>query len=468
MFTVQKFAVLGLFDSYDVELPFSGISKIIVGPNGIGKSTVSNIFYYFISRQWNRILEYKFRSIVFVLNNKEYIISREDFSGLSSVSDILASARPSSRIHSNVEALIAADAFEEFISGGPIQRKSSVARKYARIMGMPVEEVSHFRRYLRDRFGHEETLFNKVTRDLSKELSTLIDSRILFLPTYRRIERDLQVVFPDFEEKFRRYVGEGLEPGRSTSHYVELVSFGMEDVRSNLDATLANLRAHSLAQYNSLSASYLRDVIRGEGDKFNAREINALSEDDISDILNKVDEKSLPIEDKNLLRKQIRAIQGKKKKDLIIQEKYLAHYFSRLVSITSDLKIRDEDVRGFESVCNKYLSPGKYISYDDINYQVNIFDKSGKPIDLSDLSSGEKQIISIFAHIYFDDAKNHIVIIDEPELSLSVPWQKTFLPDILNSGHCSFLLSVTHSPFIYDNELSESATDLRKHIKWVK
>jgi predicted ATPase len=45
------------------------------------------------------------------------------------------------------------------------------------------------------------------------------------------------------------------------------------------------------------------------------------------------------------------------------------------------------------------------------------------------------------------------VIIDEPELSLSVPWQRRFLPDILATGQCKGLIAVTHSPFIFDNEL---------------
>ena len=49
--------------------------------------------------------------------------------------------------------------------------------------------------------------------------------------------------------------------------------------------------------------------------------------------------------------------------------------------------------------------------------------------------------------------KNYFIIIDEPELSLSVPWQERFLNDILNLGKCSGLLAVTHSPFIFQNNL---------------
>jgi predicted ATPase len=84
---------------------------------------------------------------------------------------------------------------------------------------------------------------------------------------------------------------------------------------------------------------------------------------------------------------------------------------------------------------------------------------------MKDLSSGEKQIISLFSHIYLSGAPGYIVIIDEPELSLSVPWQKRFLPDILDTSRCNGLIAVTHSPFIYDNKLDIYAHSIDEYIE---
>jgi len=83
-----------------------------------------------------------------------------------------------------------------------------------------------------------------------------------------------------------------------------------------------------------------------------------------------------------------------------------------------------------------------------------------EPIRLSDLSSGEKQIVSLFSHLYLSGQSRYFVLIDEPELSLSVPWQKRFLIDIKNGDFCSGLIAVTHSPFIYANELKAYAHSL--------
>ena len=82
-------------------------------------------------------------------------------------------------------------------------------------------------------------------------------------------------------------------------------------------------------------------------------------------------------------------------------------------------------------------------------------------LDLSVLSSGEKQIVAIFAHLFLDNSQNQIIVIDEPELSLSVPWQRQFLRDIASNKGCGFLFAVTHSPFIYDNELLPFTIDVQ-------
>ena len=52
--------------------------------------------------------------------------------------------------------------------------------------------------------------------------------------------------------------------------------------------------------------------------------------------------------------------------------------------------------------------------------------------------------------LLFRVKSNTLVLIDEPELSLHVTWQKTFLPDLLEivSATKFDVLLATHSPFI--------------------
>ena len=75
---------------------------------------------------------------------------------------------------------------------------------------------------------------------------------------------------------------------------------------------------------------------------------------------------------------------------------------------------------------------------------------SGQPLSLSSLSSGEQQELVLHYDLLFRVPSNTIVLIDEPELSLHVAWQKKFLPDLLKIVQLSNFdaLVATHSPFV--------------------
>ena len=69
---------------------------------------------------------------------------------------------------------------------------------------------------------------------------------------------------------------------------------------------------------------------------------------------------------------------------------------------------------------------------------------------LDSLSSGEQHELVVHYDLLFNVPSDTIVLIDEPELSLHVGWQKRFLPDLLEIVKVSGLdvLIATHSPYI--------------------
>jgi predicted ATPase len=129
-------------------------------------------------------------------------------------------------------------------------------------------------------------------------------------------------------------------------------------------------------------------------------------------------------------------------------------------------------VRDFVESCNKYLSSldpstslrrdphaqsgvdDKILRLDRRDLSVSVESLSaGRTIPLDALSSGEKQMISLFAKLFLYPPDQKIVLIDEPELSLSLEWQRQILIDIINTPLCSQIVAITHSPFIFDNAL---------------
>lgn len=74
----------------------------------------------------------------------------------------------------------------------------------------------------------------------------------------------------------------------------------------------------------------------------------------------------------------------------------------------------------------------------------------GQPLALDMLSSGEQHELVLHFDLLFRIKPNTLVLIDEPELSLHVTWQKQFLPNLLEITRTVGIdvVVATHSPFI--------------------
>jgi len=77
---------------------------------------------------------------------------------------------------------------------------------------------------------------------------------------------------------------------------------------------------------------------------------------------------------------------------------------------------------------------------------VSVF-SMGMPLDPFSLSSGEKQLIIILSNLICKAESSSVIFIDEPEISLNIKWQRTFismLENITAHSECQFYLA-THS-----------------------
>jgi hypothetical protein len=465
MADLTRFEIRGLFGSRNVDLDLSGPALVMVGPNGLGKSNTASIFYLFSTRQWARLLEHTFDALVAHFGSTSHTLTRQDILGISEVSELINDRRISPRFRSYISRLSDIGELEYFFLSqnlSPAERK-----RYASVLETSSFDIARVQNLIRSRLSVGEEFTSPPKEAINELLSSGEEGRTIYLPTYRRIEKELKQIFPDFEERVR-----SAESGwRSASsqqedkRYVDLVSFGMEDVKSAIRSRLEYLRNYSLAQFNSLSGTYLRDVIRGKATDFKISQIRSLDDDTVDNILSRVSESTLSQSDKGLLQGRMALIRSaRRKSDIELNDQYLVHYFSRLMDVYDDIRAKEEEVVAFVDVCNDYLRPSKEMFFDDVSFAIKVVDDGGRELDLSHLSSGEKQVVSLFAHLYLEGSINNTIIIDEPELSLSVPWQKRFLPDVLDSQRCRFVLAVTHSPFIYQNRLKQWTRDFRSLI----
>ena len=120
----------------------------------------------------------------------------------------------------------------------------------------------------------------------------------------------------------------------------------------------------------------------------------------------------------------------------------------RVVDNLDDVERRIENamspVDRFTSTIKGLFSRGKSVVLSSNEIQILLED--GRNISLANLSSGEKHLIKILLSAMTAD--NNAVLIDEPELSMHIDWQRTFVQTVhsLNPG-CQ-LIAASHSPEI--------------------
>ena len=105
----------------------------------------------------------------------------------------------------------------------------------------------------------------------------------------------------------------------------------------------------------------------------------------------------------------------------------------------------------FARICNEHFS----FKYLDVNSEsgMSIRDDISRPIALTSLSSGEQHILVLIYDLLFRVSHNSLILVDEPELSLHVAWQKRFISDLekIQAIQPMSIVVATHSPQIIND-----------------
>ncbi|VTY30497.1 AAA family ATPase [Streptococcus anginosus] len=144
---------------------------------------------------------------------------------------------------------------------------------------------------------------------------------------------------------------------------------------------------------------------------------------------------------------------------------------TKILPIAEKLEKRLSDIsnkiRNFTGIVNSFFQDSmeqKELFFD--NFGIPYFKIKGRSekIQLKHLSSGEKQIVILFANLVLTNRYQrskmfrNVFIADEPEISLHMLWQLKLIPNILKSRKNLQIILATHSPEVvgeFENKMFE-------------
>ncbi|WP_407267500.1 hypothetical protein [Tenacibaculum maritimum] len=322
---LDSFKVNNLFNEVDLDIKFVENRLIIVSENGSGKTTILRMLYLFVSKQWAKLTEIEFESIEANINNKSYVFNRNNFNDKLFDEDVyqdLAKEYPTYKTF----ILDVLPGYDSDI----LKRNNPILEDIENQYDVPKTLLLS----LIDRLN--ELLFDKNIYDWN--------TSVIYLPTYRRIERNFLQLFGDMDKRLEIYL-KSLLPELNTRILDER---GYNENFSDTEEDLKRV------------FSDIWDLIDNEKWKKEKKEFEILElvEFGMNDVKLKVSNVLKEIEEGS--------------KELI------------------------PTINEFKSCCDKYLTNGKTLGFKEKSRNIIVNINNDKEVGLDDLSSGEKQIVSIF------------------------------------------------------------------------
>lgn len=435
--SINSINVIGIFDRQDIRFNFSRSPLFLVGPNGTGKSTALKILHFILTGQWNRLSDMPFSAVEITIEAETYFIERTDFSRIARLRTLLT--RTVRRVPKRGSPLLPRD----WASARRIlDNRSGPSRNIRQLPSSEIEKL-------------EEDY--EILANVSNAVDTESLGRVLYFPTYRRVERDLGELL-DHDDSIPFDEEPSIAPAVADRFQSagEVIGFGGQDIRQLLLQTAASIEVKARQALNEHSVRFLEALATRKTEETKKARALIRSGDRTERLLQRLSNFSPSSLDLAAIRASIDTLRSKLSKAnpgrLTQQQDMLLFYVSEMINLIDRIDVLSSPLIRFAEIIDKYMKPVKRVNLRDSDNKVIITDRSENEIELDQLSSGEKQIVAFFAFLLLKASINpRFVIVDEPELSLSVSWQKTLIQDIMAVSPSTFLVAATHSPFIFEN-----------------
>lgn len=421
---IQNIFIEELFGLYTYNIETTSLQEtenllILYGDNGSGKTTVLKLLFYLLSTKdksgfKTRIAETKFKKLIVTLSNGYKIGAEREKAVFGSFTYFI---EKNNKILKSIRLQAKADNSIQLKEGSDDDKKYIEILELIRSLNITTFFLSDDRKVLNTISNHlsfegsARLFFQESDGVFSKEWERRKISKIL----HDENRLDLEIIIENLMNWIKNQVINGSRMGEKNSQEV------FSDIIKNFinlsqEKNILNDKNSLLRELNELEKQVPKFVEFGLIEKFNSKSIK----------------------------------ESLKKADTPEQEKFLFTIISPFIeSVKAKLKALD-------SVCNVIelfiFTINEYFTNKVISFHVSTgftlrqtFDN--EKIDFNWLSSGEKQLLLLLINTIISTDIATIFIIDEPEISLNIKWQRKLIKTLLELSHgnnSQFILA-THS-----------------------
>ncbi len=407
-----------LFELFDYNISFSNNENLLIvtGPNGFGKTTILNIIFNLFNRKFLYFQKLEFEKITIYLDNDISIV-------ISKKSEMVKPNLKFAFIQNN-------KMIGKFDYSNKLENE--IARNLQMYLPLARLDDSRWIDHRTDRVLTIEDIINeyadqlpeRISKNLlkikSKQINEILDSIKVHLIREQRLFKQVKSVDRNYREE------------REQTIMIETI----ETYANELKELILYYSQQSVKISQELDSSYPNRLIRQKG---------KVSRDEYNDRFNELKEKQKKLKNFGLYESK-QEVLGYSKADSKALLVYLNDLENKL-GVFDDLL---EKLELFTNILNERRFTYKTIEVDrEKGFYFRTI--NGKELGLTQLSSGEQHEVVLLYELIFKARQNTLVLIDEPEISLHITWQKEFLNDLLKIikiQNIQVLIATHSSPII--------------------
>ncbi|MBV7599044.1 AAA family ATPase [Aeromonas sp. sia0103] len=427
MIKVTAISVENLFGflNHHVELKEDGVT-FIHGPNGCGKTTFLRLISSFFEWDISTLHEINFKKLSFIFD-REVVLNIEKSVELKKYEEEEVEI-PTLTFHLNTNG---------------IQKEKYIYKRNIKSREIPASQIDEYIPFLH-RLGPSVWLDVRTEQRFSYfEILERFQHRLPFSSSKKRpewlqeIQENAKMHLVQTQRLLKVNRPKRVVRGEEDS-VINVIDVYSKEIKDTISKMLADSAAVSQSKDRSFPQRLLSLKIDERLSEQKIREDYKSTEEKIEKLMASgliEQEKNISLPDKEFEETE------KKVLSLYLQD------INEKLSVFDDLLLRIET---FLSIVSVKLRNKKFKVSSKDGFSIETTNGEAQTLLPSQLSSGEQHQIVLFYELIFKTRDNSFFLIDEPEISLHIDWQRQFIADIskvASLGQHTFLIA-THSPQI--------------------